>query len=337
MANADREVSDKIRANVPFMNLMRSKNDVVSILMSLWRIYKKHPSRAGGYLKKCKVQDKSDSKRWAFPKEIAKFRELKTPNLKYSQLYADRQTLLNKVDIFSRHITKYNIKNIILLGDDDLLSFLIAENFRKLHILVLDIDNKIVDFINNKAYKKGYNILAKKYDVRKPLPANLLKKADYFFFDSSHCLGGYVSFLIRSICSLKQNSYGGQFIIQLIDDKPVFTSIERKKLMKFIHECSFDIALLKKEAVIYEIPPELIYKFKKGLLHLFAEKPSKRKLEAFLVEFGFSEFLPGVSLLPEAIIEIMRSNDINYPPNTLIGNNFKKKCGPMYFYQHYGK
>lgn len=332
-----KEVDYKIRKNLPFMTLMRSEFEIESLLMDLWRTYEKNPSYVLAYLKKCKFQVMPNPKKWIITKEASNFRKLKKPNPKYSQLYTDFSTLVEKMKIFKRAYNKFTFNKVLIIGDDDLLCFLLASNFKNLEITVLEIDKHIINYIKRISKNRNFNIYTEKYDVKKPLPTKFLKNFDYFFFDSSHCLGGYIAFLIRCINSLSKNGYGGQFVIQLIDDTPVFTIKERRKLFAFLRSHGLDISVIKKQVVTYEIPEEIIKRFIKGLLSLFNQRSSKKVLINFLNHFGFSEFLPGVSLQPETIIEVKTTENLVFPSNISHNKSLEEKWGKMYFYQYYEK
>ncbi|MEM3405949.1 MAG: bis-aminopropyl spermidine synthase family protein [Candidatus Pacearchaeota archaeon] len=335
--NRIKEIEESIKRRYSFMDFMRSESKVEDILMDLWILYQKNPCKIANYLNNCDIQSKFSSKKWFFPKEIERFRKINSPTLKYSQLYTDKRTMFKKLDLFKDSLNKFSIKKILILGDDDLLSIFLAANFNKLKIDVLEIDTRIINYIEKVSKKKRYKINTFHYDVREPLPKKFLKSYDYFFFDSSHCLGGYISFLTRVINCLSKNGFGGQFVIQLVDDIPIFTYKERKKLFNFIKSHGLKINKIEKKAVTYDCPEILIKRFIKELLNLFQQDVSKLKLISFLKRFGFSEFLPGVSLSPETIIELKITKNFKYPKNDFYDRSKEKKWGKMYFYQYYEK
>jgi|GEM_PF-3814545 len=329
-----KQLATKINHSESLIGLLHSKSNVLSLLLELWKICRAHPD-AINYLTNnaTKAKNKIDYK-YKFPKEFDSFRRKTNPKKNLSQLFATKATLCKKLDMLAEKLS--TTKSIILVGDDDLLSIVLGFNFKNLDILVLDIDKGVLGCIDKVSKKYNLRIKTRYYDVRKPLPQNLAGRFDYFIFDSSHCLGGYVSFLTRALLSLKKEKHvRGQFVLQLIDDPPVFTKRERKKLFDYIKRRGFIVKRIAPESVEYDLPENLLTKFTFELCNLFKSgEPSKEKLRDFLLKFNFAEFMPYNSLLPEAIIELW------YEKTQSISNDFYHKdwentYGSMYFYKEY--
>jgi predicted methyltransferase len=335
MSVTHQKLINKLKDNVSIIDLMVYKKGAFKTLLDLHSLYNVDKKSVLNYLKNNKPKIHKKPTNTVFPKEIREFRNRMMPDSGYAQLYADDSTMINKINLLKKQ-NNHKVKEIFILGDDDMLGLLIAENLKDKNITVLDIDHKIVNYINSIAKNKGYNIKAHLYDVNNSLPDTFLRKFDYFIFDSSHCLGGYVSFLMRSLNALNEKAFGGQFIFQLENDLPVFTNCERKKLLRFIKDHGLKVNKIRRCCVRYEIPEKIITEFKNKIVELFDKNPSKESIYNFLLKFGFSEFLPGVCQVPEAIIEI-KCAKIIYPKNESFSKELKKKYGEMYFYLEYDK
>ncbi|MFF2908933.1 bis-aminopropyl spermidine synthase family protein [Paenibacillus sp. NPDC057934] len=104
-------------------------------------------------------------------------------------------------------------KKIMCIGDDDFISvalgFLLKKIFprKKLfttQICVVDIDERIVNYINEVAIKYELPIECHQIDLRNPLPSKLADNFDCVFTDPPYTLNGLCLFLNRGIQSLKQ-------------------------------------------------------------------------------------------------------------------------------------
>lgn len=103
-------------------------------------------------------------------------------------------------------------KKVLCVGDDDLVSialgFLLKKLFTdikysKTSIFVLDIDERIINYINNIAEEKQLPVKSEYVDLRKPLPQKFRGKFDSFFTDPPYTLQGMNLFLSRGIEALK--------------------------------------------------------------------------------------------------------------------------------------
>ena len=105
-------------------------------------------------------------------------------------------------------------KKILCLGDDDLVSialgFILKKLFNNIHhttkITVMDIDKRIIDYINNIAIRESFPIKCEYVDFRTPLADNFRNQFDCFFTDPPYTLEGMNLFLSRGIEALKDHS-----------------------------------------------------------------------------------------------------------------------------------
>ncbi len=103
-------------------------------------------------------------------------------------------------------------KEILILGDDDLVSIALALTKKPKSIVVLEIDERITDFIRKTSQKIGYTALEGiSFDLTQPLPSSLLKRFDVFETDPTESLSGFKMFLTRGMASLKGMRCSGYF------------------------------------------------------------------------------------------------------------------------------
>ncbi|HCQ90551.1 MULTISPECIES: bis-aminopropyl spermidine synthase family protein [unclassified Clostridium] len=106
-------------------------------------------------------------------------------------------------------------KRILCIGDDDLVSialgFLLKKLFNdirysKTKIFVMDIDNRILDYISSIAKKEELPINCEYVDLRSPLSESFKGQFDCFFTDPPYTLQGMNLFLSRGLEALKNES-----------------------------------------------------------------------------------------------------------------------------------
>jgi len=121
-------------------------------------------------------------------------------------------------------------KRILCLGDDDLVSialgFLLKKLFNdirysKTKIFVIDIDNRILDYISSIAKKEELPINSEYVDLRLPLPESFKGQFDCFFTDPPYTLQGMNLFLSRGLEALK-NERGLNIFLSYAHKSPEF-------------------------------------------------------------------------------------------------------------------
>ena len=99
-------------------------------------------------------------------------------------------------------------REIIILGDDDLLSVAVGLTGLAKRIAVVEIDKRITDFIEKVANDYGFDVELLNMDLRKPLPEDFLKSFDVFETDPVENLPGLRMFLGRGIASVRDGGAG---------------------------------------------------------------------------------------------------------------------------------
>lgn len=96
---------------------------------------------------------------------------------------------------------------ILFLGDHDLTSLALALVRPDVAMAVVDVDERILAYIGEMAYRHGWNIRTIFADFRIDLPRSLIECFDLVFTDPPYTPGGMSLFLKRGIESLKDTDY----------------------------------------------------------------------------------------------------------------------------------
>jgi len=100
---------------------------------------------------------------------------------------------------------------IFIVGDDDLLSIFAGLTELPKRIVVIDIDERVVNFINRIAKERNLNIEAFVYDVQQEFPDSMKRSFDVFVTDPVETLPGIKLFLSRGVSTLKGMGCSGYF------------------------------------------------------------------------------------------------------------------------------
>lgn len=103
-------------------------------------------------------------------------------------------------------------RELFLLGDDDLTSVAAALTGMPRRIHVLEIDARLVAFLQEVARDYGWkDFSVERYDAQDPLPELLRGGFDTFFTDPVETLAGFSLFVSRGVSSLKGEGAAGYF------------------------------------------------------------------------------------------------------------------------------
>ncbi|MHA2034911.1 MAG: adenosylmethionine decarboxylase [Promethearchaeota archaeon] len=128
-----------------------------------------------------------------------------TPEFALDQSHADLPTVIKKT-LYLLKKGDIEGRNIIFLGDDDLISLAIGLTKLTKGITVLDIDNRVLDFISKSAgdiLLTNFNVIS--HDLREPCPDDLVNKYDVVIMDPPYTNEGLRLFLKRASQVLKSN------------------------------------------------------------------------------------------------------------------------------------
>ncbi len=128
----------------------------------------------------------------------------------FDQGYVTPQTTLSR---FALAYERGDVvgKEIILLGDDDLMSVVLGLSGLTKRITVVEIDKRLTDFIKSAGKKEVFRVDVETFDLRHPLPREHVKKYDTFFTDPPETLKAADAFIGRGIAALRAPGSAGYF------------------------------------------------------------------------------------------------------------------------------
>ncbi len=141
-------------------------------------------------------------------KKIAK--ERPKPTADYDQGYIKEEDVMRRIAFIYERGDLENTK-ILVIGDDDLISLGMALTGLPNKIVVLEIDDRLINFINEKAREYGFPVEARKFDVRNDIDDELIGSFDVFITDPVETIDGITLFLSRAASGLKGKGSSGYF------------------------------------------------------------------------------------------------------------------------------
>jgi len=189
----------------------------------------------------------------------------------YDQGYVTPETTLARV-AYMHYRGDLKGRDIIILGDDDLVSIAVGLTGLARRIAVIDIDERLTRFITKTADEYGLKIEVYTEDLRNPLPENLRGKFDAFQTDPLESIKGLRVFIGRGISALKGERCAGYFYLTLAD-----SSIDKWRELQRLLLTEFNV-------VITEIIPD------------FSE----------YINWGYMEKMHAWQILPEPLRRIPR-------------------------------
>lgn len=150
----------------------------------------------------------------------------------YDQGYVTEETTVARVALLAQQGDIQN-KDILVLGDDDLLSIAAGLSRLPRRVIVVEIDPRIVDFIDKIAKKQDLPVEARIVDLRNPLPSDLLKSFDTFLTDPPETLKALELFISRGIAGLKGPGCAGYFGVTNVESSKVkWKALEEALILK---------------------------------------------------------------------------------------------------------
>lgn len=132
------------------------------------------------------------------------WKEKPIPTLILDQRPVTKTTTINRVKYFLDKNDIYN-KKIVFLGDDDLTSIALALTGINCEIYVLDIDKRLIEFINDISKKYKLNINAIEYNALEGISSDLKNKFDCFITDPTPEKIPFTIFMNNGIDLLKKD------------------------------------------------------------------------------------------------------------------------------------
>ncbi|MEM4662505.1 MAG: bis-aminopropyl spermidine synthase family protein [Candidatus Diapherotrites archaeon] len=129
---------------------------------------------------------------------------------KYDQGYISVQGIVTRIAFMHERGELSNSK-IFVCGDDDLMSIALGLTQLPKKIVAIDIDKRLINFINKTSEKLGLNVEAFEYDLREKPDNRIRKSFDVFVTDPVETIPGIKIFLSRCAESLQGKGCSGYF------------------------------------------------------------------------------------------------------------------------------
>lgn len=146
-----------------------------------------------------------------FEDVLSEFKELvrgrPAPSLSFFQGYMREEDVVARAALM-HHRGDLHRREIVLVGDDDLLSIALCLTGMPSRVCVLDVDERLGDFIRRVAKERGFDVEFRKYDVSEPLPGDLVGAFDVFSSEPLETLSGLKAFVARGVSCLRENGVG---------------------------------------------------------------------------------------------------------------------------------
>lgn len=128
---------------------------------------------------------------------------------KFDQGFISEDGVVRRLEFIHERGDVYG--KFFIVGDDDLFSLALSLTGLPKEVVVVDVDERLVNFINRVAKERGLNVSAFVYDVQKKLPEEFRKRFDVFVTDPVETVDGIKLFLSRGVSALKGVGSSGYF------------------------------------------------------------------------------------------------------------------------------
>ncbi len=178
----------------------------------------------------------------------------------YDQGFVSIEGVIRRVEFIYDRGELANSK-IFVVGDDDLFSIASALTGLPKEIVVVDIDERLIDFINRTSEERGLNVRAMVYDVQQAFPDELKRKFDLFVTDPVETIPGLRLFLSRGVSTLRGVGCSGYFGITTLE------ASRRKwyEIQKMILDMGFVITDLRRHFNVYPQEDKNFFRFQEKL------------------------------------------------------------------------
>ncbi len=211
----------------------------------------------------------------------------------YDQGFISHEGVIRRVEFVHERGDLANSK-IFVVGDDDLFSIAAALTGMPKKVTVVEIDERLVNFINKTADEYSLPVEARVYDVQQAFPDDLRGKYHVFVTDPVETLPGLKLFLSRGVSTLEGPGCSGYFGITTLE-------ASRKKwyeIQRMIHEMGFIITDLRRKFSVYPQEEKNFFRFQEKL-------PIVRKLGAEIDHNWYTSTLFRIEAVkePKPIVE----------------------------------
>jgi predicted methyltransferase len=140
--------------------------------------------------------------------------------------------------------------DILLLGDDDLLSIAMAHRHARRRIVVADEDQMLLARISNYAA----TVESVEHDLRLALPRQLRFRFDEVFTDPPYTLAGQLLFVHRAVWALKVELGASLY---LVGSTTYLTRAHLEATAVFLRAAGFELGARHQRFNRYEAPPDV--------------------------------------------------------------------------------
>ncbi len=136
---------------------------------------------------------------------------------------------------------------IFIMGDDDLLSLALALTGLPKRIQVVEIDERLVSFINEVAKRENLPVQAEIFDAQYALPDKFRKRFDVFITDPVETIAGFTLFISRATAALKGIGSAGYLGLTTIEA----SRAKWYEIQRLFSEMGFVITDIRREFSLY--------------------------------------------------------------------------------------
>lgn len=129
------------------------------------------------------------------------------PSIAFFQGYMKEEDVVARTAFMHRCGDIFRRK-VVLVGDDDLLSVALSLTGMPSRVCVLDVDERLGDFLKKINQEYGFDIEFRRYNVAEPLPNDLIGSFDVFSSEPLETMSGLKAFVGRGVGCLKKNGSG---------------------------------------------------------------------------------------------------------------------------------
>ncbi|MGI9951222.1 bis-aminopropyl spermidine synthase family protein [Moorellaceae bacterium AZ2] len=132
------------------------------------------------------------------------------PIKEYDQGFVTAETTVSRVALMADR-GDLEGKRLLVLGDDDLVSLAAGLSGMPEEVVVLEIDDRLIDFINEVARENNLRVTACRYDFRQKLPGEYVGSFHTFATDPPETIEALEVCLGRGLLSLRGEGCAGYF------------------------------------------------------------------------------------------------------------------------------
>ncbi len=199
-----------------------------------------------------------------FEEILSKYREIARNRPEtcemYDQGFLGAEDVLRRVEFMYERGDLLNTR-IFAVGDDDLFSIASTLTGLPEKVNVIDIDDRLIDFINSVAEEYSLPVEAEVCDAQEELPEKFRKKYDVFVTDPVETIPGLKLFLSRGVSALKGKGCSGYFGITTLEA----SRVKWYEIQRIIHEMGFVITDLRRRFSVYPEEEKNFFRYQEKL------------------------------------------------------------------------